>query len=78
MKSSEPLRKIKKNTYGILNIYLRFLNKLHNCKSWQYRSKTGIINFKSPKLKKVHRTGYICSFDNVIHTEGASHRNIFS
>ena len=40
------------------------------------RNKTGIINFKYPKLKKVHRTGYICSLDNLIHTKGASHRNI--
>jgi hypothetical protein len=28
-------------------------------------------------MKKVQRTGNICSLDNVIHTEGAAHRNIF-
>ena len=27
--------------------------------------------------KKVQRTGYIYSLDNVLNTEGAEHRNIF-
>ena len=32
---------------------------------------------KMSELKKVQRTDYICSIGNVIHTEGAAHRNYF-
>jgi hypothetical protein len=34
------------------------------------------ISYMLRMKKKVQRTGYICSLDNVLNTEGAAHRNI--